>query len=442
LKHKPLMALNIAFLIAFLAPYVMQAYCATANAYAYHPEVKLYGDVTKPVYPGRSIFEYKDDQGLSSILPFERQDENVSIIFANMVFSKAFENKSISDASETKADELTTTLDVLTTSNGQEYIYLKAENSSALSATKTYSAKEKLLVSDEPTVTNDYYVFVTAKVDNTGTNLSLWEVSVKFYFKDSGATERTLEIKVDGGSGSDAWGSSDTNVVFHDYNRDNTFVTWQFKIQDMLDKESKAWVLSKLTAVEYGVRMITGSSPDAALAVEAWIRHALVLPSKVYIDDPAYTNGLIVNGTSVDFTSQAGDVIQLYGANATKIVGVTIPFVMEDSRDFDESCTTIPESYGFLYDWKFILPKSPSTGDSLTYSNTNVTLKSWFDGAYVDSLYVNGVDKTTQVSSKKVDTSTGLNDADRAWIYLVASSLTAGNQYDVELKVENLPSDV
>ena len=78
----------------------------------------------------------------------------------------------------------------------------------------------------------------------------------------------------------------------------------------------------------------------------------------------------------------------------------------------------------------------------MTYSNTNITLKCWFDGAYIDSFYVNGVDKTTQVSSKKVDTSTGLNDADRAWTYLVASSLTAGNQYDVELKVENLPSDI
>ena len=64
----------------------------------------------------------------------------------------------------------------------------------------------------------------------------------------------------------------------------------------------------------------------------------------------------------------------------------------------------------------------------MTYSNTNITLKCWFDGAYIDSFYVNGVDKTTQVSSKKVDTSTGLNDADRAWTYLVASSLTAGNQ--------------
>jgi len=74
-----------------------------------------------------------------------------------------------------------------------------------------------------------------------------------------------------------------------------------------------------------------------------------VLPSAI-----GYTAGFIVNGASGNFGYSAGDIINIYGANATKIVDVTIPFVYEDTRDFDEICTTIPESYGFLYNWKFI----------------------------------------------------------------------------------------
>jgi len=323
--------------------------------------------------------------------------------------------------------------------NGIEEIYLKATNSSNLNPSTSYQARTELNV--EKTVTNDYYLIVTAKVSKNADNLAMWQAYVWFRFLDSGATSRTLQIIIHGESGTDTITLSGDNPRYDTYGHTD-FYTVQIKISDFLSAAEVNWNLVKLANVTYGILLKTGSELDASTTVEARFRHALVLPSKVYIDDPFYENGLIVNGTSGDFTPQAGDVIQVYGANATKIVGVTIPFVMEDQRDFEEICTTIPESYGFLYEWKFILPKSPTNGDSLTYSNTNITLKSWFDGAYIDSFYVNGVDKTTQVSGKKVDTSTGLNDADRAWTYLVASSLTAGNQYDVELKVKDLPSDV
>ena len=172
MKRKLLIALNIAILIAFLAPYIIQAYGATANAYPYHPEVKLYGKVTKDWYIGRKWQEYRDDQGLSSFLPFNRTNENITIPFYSIVFDREFENKSISLATESKSSALTLTKDVLT-ENGLEYIYLKITNSSALSADTAYAASIELDVSDEPAVTNDYYLLVTMKVKGTGEHLSL-----------------------------------------------------------------------------------------------------------------------------------------------------------------------------------------------------------------------------------------------------------------------------
>ena len=390
--NKRLIALNIAILTLLIAPIIIQQVnAATANAYAYHPTCKLFGKVKKDWYIGRKWQEYKDDQGLSSFLPFNRTNENITISFANIVFDKNFVNKTIADATESgSTTEFTVTKEVLT-SNGLEYIYIKMTNKTALSASTTYTVNEELLVSDEPAVDNNDYIFVTAKVKKTGDNIAQWQAYVIFYFLDSGATERKLYIKVAGQSGTDTWASGTDYVAYLDYDRDDTYVTWQFKIQDMLDAQSKTWQIVKLTKVRYVIELVTGDTLDATSVVEAYIRHAFIASGKIYIDDPFYENGLIVNGTSGQFTPSAGDIIQIYGANATKIVGVTIPFVYEDIRDFDEICTALAECYGFQYEWKFILPKSPETGDKLEYSNTNITLKCWFDGSFVDRLYVNGV---------------------------------------------------
>ena len=404
-----------------------------------HPKVIVYGNVTKTVYPGRNIFEYKDDQGLSSVLPFNRTNENITIPFYSIVFQNAFENKTIGKATVTSSDEVDATYEVLS-ANGIEYIYLKIINSSALATESYYTLRLDLTCNK--TVTNDYYMLVTASIKNiAGDNLEVKaRLQVLFTFLDSGATERNLGIKLtDGGQTADQW---DNPYWVDARTSDGTFVTWQFKLGYMLQKFGVNAELSKLIKVSYRITFKTSTTLDASNGMEAKIVHAFLVPSKIYIDDPSYENGLIVNGTSGQFTPSAGDIIQVYGANATKIVDVTIPFVYEDNRDFDQICTAIAECYGFQYEWKFILPKSPTSGDKLEYSNTNITLKCWFDGAYIDKLYVNGVDKTTQVSGKKVDTSEGIQDKDRAWTYLVASSLTAGNQYDVELKIKDLPKQI
>jgi len=424
MKHvKSVLALILTLLFISQA-----AIMAAAAAEIQHPEVWAYGDVQKIVYPGRSIFEYKDDQGLSSTLPFERQDKNITIAFSNIVFSKNFENKSISTATESgSTSQFTITKDTLTTSEGIEYIYLKMTNKTALSADTHYYVDETLDVSEEPAVTNNYYLLVTGKVQKTGDNLALWKVSIAFYFVDAGASERTLTIEIHGETGTDGYSSGTSGVTYKCYGKDNTWMTVLLKIQDMLDVTSKSWSLSKLTKVKYNIGLTTGSSLDASSVVEAEIRHAVVVPSKVYIDDPAYTDGLIVNGTSGEFTPQAGDVIQVYGANTTKIVGVTIPWQVEMTPEIDKD----PDNLRMQYTWEFTMPKSPSEiGDTLTFSNTNMTLKSWKDGSAWDKLYLNGVDKLTNIANLKVDETLGY------WTYALASSLSEGNMYQAIGRVQ------
>lgn len=417
------------------------AYGATANAYPIHPDVKVFGNIQKDWYVGHEWQKYVADDGLTYSLPFSRQDENITIPFYSIVFSVEFENKSIASASVSgNTAEFDVTKDYLV-SNDLGYIYVKLTNKTSLATTTSYTVA--LSLSADKTITNDDYLFVTAKLKNSE-NLAIARARVRFHIKDEGANERILAICVTTATGSDIIESTTDTVTFVKKNAPtDTYLTVQVKIQDMLDKAGVNWKLAKLTSVEYCVELSTGDTLDSTTWVEAYFRHAFISPARIYIDDPSYEDGFIINGTSGQFTPSAGDVLQVYGANATKIVGVTIPFVYEDTRPIEERVTTIPQSYGFQYEWRFVMPKSPTeTGDKFTYSNTNITLYCWFDGAYIKNLWVNGVDKTSVVSGKKTPTTTGLTDEERYWTYGLASSLVGGNQYDIELRVEDLPSDV
>ena len=404
------------------------AVMVAAAAEIQHPRLVVYGQVTKPVYPGRSIFEYKDDQGLSSTLPFERQDENISISFANIKFSKNFENNSVSLGTEVEssAAETSLTSDVLV-ENDLEYVYLKVTNTSALSPSTSYSENIGLTISDEPAVTNDYYIFVTAKVKTPNT-LDAWHLELRFKFKDVGATNREIRIAICGeGSGETIGTYSSTAVIYTVYGKDNVWFTVQYKIQDLFDAAGVTWSLSKLTGVVYKVWFKTGETVESSVMVEAFVRHFFLSPSKIYIDDPAYTDGLVVNGTSGQFTPQAGDIIQVYGANATKIVGVTIPWQVEVTPEIDKD----PDNLRMQYTWEFTMPKSPSSvGDTLTFSNTNMTLYGYKDGDAWDKLYLNGVDKLSSIASLKVPSDTDY------WTYALATSLSEGNMYQAIARIQ------
>ena len=392
-----------------------------------HPKVIVYGDITKTVYVGRNIFEYKDDQGLSSVLPFDRQEENISISFANIVFNKNFENSSIALASITKSSALSTTQDLLV-SNDQPYLYLKITNSSALAADTAYSATWQLSLSKEPSITNDYYIIQTGKVHKTGDNLVGSEIyaRIKYNFKDAGATTRTIALTFFLSS-SYLYYSSDTLVELYIPVTDNAAKTVQFRIQDILDHESKTWNLVKLTSIEYQLRFRTGSTLDPENTIESWFYHSFLASSKVYIDDPTYEDSqLIVNGTNANFTPAGDNIINVYGANATKIIGVTIPWEWEIIPEIE----TDAENLQMQYTWEFTFPKSPSgEGDSLTFSNTNITLYGYKDGDAWNMLYLNGVDKLSSIASKQVDETTGY------WTYGLASSLTEGNMYQIIARI-------
>jgi len=414
--------------LLFVLP--IAAYAAAADIQ--HPRLVVYGQVSKPVYPGRSIFEYKDDQGLSSTLDFERQNKNITINFANIAFSKEFENKSIALASETKDSQISLTKDVIP-QNGLENIYLKIVNSSALSTETGYSAR-LTLDTEERAITNNDYLFVTAKLSKTGTNIAEYGIQIMFKVVDSGATTRLVGIYLVSNSGTDNcvyiqnWYSTGYSAVrYASYNVGSDFTTIQIKIDDLLSGASQSWSISKITGVIYRIYFVTDTALDSSSGCTVYIRHAVISPAKIYIDDPAYENGLIVNGTSGDFTSQAGDIIQIYGANATKIVGVTIPWQVEVTPEIDKD----PDNLRMQYTWEWIMPKSPSSvGDTLTFSNTNMTLYGYKDGDAWDKLYLNGVDKLSSIASKKVP-----SDADY-WTYALASSLTGGNMYQAIARIQ------
>ena len=448
MRFKSRIVLTAVVIFVLTAPIAMTLVMAatTARAYAYHPDVKAYGNVKKIVYIGRSLFEYKDDQGLSSVLPFDRQDKNVTVTFSNIVFKTELENTSIADGTDVASSAFTFTKDYLS-SGDLDYIYLKMTNKSALSTDTDYNCYTKLITT-ERSITNDYYMLVTAKVKATGSNIARYHVGVIFRFKDEGANIRLLAVMVKGdGTGdqinaySNYLGTGYDEVEYMSKGHVDTYYTVQIKIQDLLDAKSKNWKLSKLVGVWYLINLGTGSTLDASSQVEGWIRHGIVSSGgKIYIDDGT-TKSLVINGTSGSLPYSAGDVLNIYGANATKIVDVTVPFVLEDE---DYEITTIPSSNGFQYKWKFILPKSPSSvGDTLTYSGTNITMRCWFDGSYIDSFYVQGVDKKSAVTSKKVAAAkTAAEEASAYWTYGCASSLVPGNQYDVELTVKDLPESV
>jgi len=168
-----------------------------------HPRVVPYGQVTKIVYSGRNVFEYKDDQGLSSTLPFERQNENITIPFYNIVFEKNFENKTIAEGTLSSSSELDVTRDVLT-SNGIEYVLLKATNKTALSADTVYYARVVCQTDDIP-ITADSYLLVTLYVHIIGDNLVATETvgSVLFDVVDTGGANRAIGVIVREGRSDD-----------------------------------------------------------------------------------------------------------------------------------------------------------------------------------------------------------------------------------------------
>jgi len=401
-----------------------------------HPKVIVYGDVTKTVYPGRSIFEYKDDQGLSSVLPFERQDQNITINFANIVFEKNFENKSIADATASETSTAFTVTKELLQESGQEYLYLKMVNSSNLETNKDYAITYRL-DGPEKTVTNNDYLFATMKLHKTGSNLQVARGYIFFIFKDAGAIKRAISIGIDlftgvyeQGTATYLYTGESVDIIRYIKGNvaDSTWITLQFRIQDLLDGVSANWNLVKLIGMAFRWILRTGATLDSQIALEFYVRHALLSSSKIYIDDPTYTNGLVVNGTSGSITPSAGDAIQVYGANATKITSVTIPWQWEITPEIE----TDAENLQMQYTWTFTMPQSPTSAeaDSLTFSNTNITLYGYKDGDAWDRLYLNGVDKLSSIASKKVDeTTTGY------WSYELASSLTEGNIYQIIARI-------
>jgi len=395
------------------------AVMAAAAAEIQHPRLIVYGQVTKPIYPGRPIFEYKDDQGLSSTLPFERQDKNISISFANIVFDENFENKTVTDKSASTGWSLEAS--VLGTDN--EYILLKITNSSAINANTDYKGYVRQYV-DIP-ITSKSYVLFTAYASESLDSISYALVSLQMLVVDSGGNKHWVTIAFFSYAGTNtiAYSASTTidsvttDLIEVKIYGVTSYYTIQKQIGDIISSAGQNFNPEKITRICLFLLSHTASSiTDSSLSAIAYIRHVSVTSSVVYIDDGT-ENGLIVNGTSGNFGYSAGDIINVYGANATKIVGVTIPWQIEVTPEIDKDL----DNLRMQYTWEWTMPKSPSeVGDTLTFSNTNMTLYGYKDGDAWDKLYLNGVDKLSSIASKKVP-----SDADY-WTYCLASSLFRG----------------
>jgi len=439
-----------------LSMMVAPAYAATA--YSYHPEVKAYGTVQKDVYPSRSMFDYVDDDGLTSSLPFDRQNSNISITIADIIFEDdAIANHTVSKATESISSNITSTFDYFVVDE-EPYVYLKITNSSMLQTDTAYSCVESLLYDsgDEKTASNDDYIFVTGHTDITGTNLvgdTLNNLGyVKFVFTDSGGTERSIKVGIrteapEGFTYSTLAGS-ECRVFLGGY---STFGTVQLQLQEILDACSVNWELVKFEGVKYGAQIKTDAATlDATSTVEMKIRHAFISSTPIVLKDSGYPdNEITVNGTSINFTKDGGENLEVSGKAVSKIKDVSINFVYEDKDWKDGSAVedgkaTYSEALaGFNYEWLFNLPTTTEAeADTLTYSSTNITLKSWFDGSYFGLFTSRGSDKLDDIDTKKVTTTSGVLMENRAWSYGVESSLTEDTDYEIKIRVGNLPDNV
>ncbi len=413
-----------------------------ATAYGYHPEVKAYGTVAKDCYDGRSVFDYVDDDGLTSTLPFNRQEETtINLDIEDIVFEDAILNYTIAKGVEEKSTQITSTYDYLTVAD-KPYLYLKGVNSSAIVQDTAYYTFMTHEVKPNDIVTNDYNIFVTGKANLEGAGLdtgnSYGKVVLKF--TDEGATTREIIIyfKPDAAEGVSIT-SGDSNILISVSGKSD-YYTVQMKIQDLLDSQSKSWVFTKCTGISYYSRLwVSTVTPGDIYSSELWVRNAFLASSEVTLKDDT-TDNVLLNCSSVSHVYDEGDTIDIVGKEVSIIKGLSVPFEAEDSSYDLEYVDGIE---GFSYEHTLNLPTTTEAeADTLSYSSTNITLRSWFDGSFFTVFSSRGSDKLDDITNKDVTiTSTTLME-NRAWSYGVEDSLSVDTDYVVKMRVGNLPDDV
>lgn len=433
-KSLPLLSvLALAVLLASMA--YTPALAATT---VQHPRVWVEGTVTKDVYVGHSVFEYSTGE-LSEVLPFTRSD-NLTIDFSRIAFEEPFINKTITTI--TASSEFgNAKADLLYDSYGVEYILLDmGTNTSNVAASTSYDAYF-INEADLP-VTNNYYILVTMKPQITAGADSISNVfaAVRLLFLDEAGQYKCIVLEFRQTSGTDTITAPATSTYQFGVTYDRILVqihgvtdyrTYQAKIADILSAAGASWSLSKLVKISFTIGITTAATiSDSSVGACAYFRHVMIVSDKVYIDDPGYDGGLVVNGTSGVLSTAAGDVINLYGAEAEKIVGLDIPFKYEPEPEIATA-----GSDGFTYKWEFMLPEQPSEGDDFTFSGTKMIMRSWFDGSYYDYLYVAGANKLSEINTLEVSEDTGY------WEKELLTGLNPGYKYDVEAKVSGLPED-
>lgn len=152
---------------------------------------------------------------------------------------------------------------------------------------------------------------------------------------DEGGTERVIQLIFDSNVTTQSISVGTLEISIFTPGT-TTYKTYQFKIQDILDKAGVGWVLTQLTKIKYATQLKTGASITLGgeWGSTSYFQNALVSPSKVYVhtdkvenlvgrtfdDDAGNPQG---NDATITFPEGYGDVINVYGQDVDKICSVT-----------------------------------------------------------------------------------------------------------------------
>ena len=396
-------ALAAVLLVGLLALAVMPI--AHAETFARHPECWVEGIVTKNIVPGASIWRYEDAQGIDHHLPFQLNG-NATLDVRNIVWAMPFPNETYTISGKG-------TEDMVEWRDGR-YWYIKnvlsAQTVDIELITISYSTDIALsentyivIIGEESHNTDNTYD--GAYVDVVLTTAS-GDVTLRYYIRNTDYNKSHIYLSTTEAHvvvGKDADYFCIVSQVIHDFQA-------AFNTQD---------TPTSVTQVELVCRVKNSTTITGEYAEAKFYCVAFITSSDVKI------NTLSINQTDPVLKLQA-EQINVYGLEASEIKDAQIDFKWLETPEI----STIPEANGFIYKWSYILPNV----ESITYSSTKLVFRTWFDGKYVDYFYVQGVNRLSDIS--------GVSPTEEGYELVLAEGLIPGNQYDVELKVTDLPDDV
>ncbi len=378
-----------------------------------HPRAYVYGTVEKSVMFAQSIWRWEDSEGVDHYLPFEpAPNENYTIDAWFIAFEKQMENDTFT-FSGSASDEWAKQLD----SYGMNTWYIKnvLDDQTLNGETTTLDAALAIPVD---TTTHVLCAMKLLTSDPPGA------VATLVLTLTSGTTTYALRVELH-----DGVTRGSTNTIWH---ADWSPPAASFQIgcdpgDACLVCLNIEQIFNQISGLEVDIDSVTklkltlytpNSTTTTSEVAEAYFRFAFFTSTSVYINSKDYGLLNTTLGTTINIPTSTGDVLNIYGAEATHAYKVTIPFIYEDE---DYSIETSADEFSMSYTWQFQLPDDANAG-SFTSTGLNITLNK--DPDAWDYLYVNGADYLGQILNHKAGEDVTL-----------LTGLTPGTIYTVQAKV-------